>query len=375
MGLQPVHWLKVGFDLGTIVVLFSFFQSLKIFAKPFKSSFYCNDYSIDMPFKSSTVTNLMLIMLCVLMPFVFLIGTEIVRTVYLRKQYYTHAVNRTRFIYKIKVFNNQIINVSEQLGNLYINCGSYFFGLAVTAIITDFVKVVVGRLRPNFLDVCKPDLNPYTDLCHAQNRTFLVPDVDFRCTSGDKPSIEDSRMSFPSGHSSISFYSMLFLIFFINQTWKFTKFGLMPRLVQFMLFSLAIFIALSRISDNKHHPTDVLAGSILGTVISIFTFCYLTDLLKKNNYTVKCYTSKPPSPSNDDDELDMEATSSSTNGSFADLDLSSERNADVEKNNHLLTDINNNNHNISTVQIVKELTINNENDKNKRNFSTKSFVK
>jgi hypothetical protein len=117
--------------------------------------------------------------------------------------------------------------------------------------------------------------------------------------SRDLPSIDESRLSFPSGHSSIAFYSMLFLIMFIQHTWKCHRMGLMPRLVQLCLFSLAIFIALSRIVDNKHHPTDVIAGAALGTLGAVLTFRYLTDLLKKNNYrVVNClppFSSQPAS--------------------------------------------------------------------------------
>lgn len=127
-------------------------------------------------------------------------------------------------------------------------------------------------------------------MCAKQNLTYLVPDKDFKCMSRDLPSIEESRLSFPSGHSSLSFYSMLFLILFIQQTWKCTRFGLMPRLIQFCLFSLAVFISLSRLIDNKHHPSDVIAGALLGTLVSVLTFRYLTDLLKRNNYkVVECF--------------------------------------------------------------------------------------
>jgi phosphatidate phosphatase len=296
---HPVHWLKISFDFFTILLLFSVFQLLKIFATPYKSGFYCNDYSVNLPFKSSTVTNLTLILTCVIMPFVFLFLTELTRSLYSRKRVVV------KYIYKIRLFKNQILNVSEHLGNLYINCGSLFFGLAATVIITDLTKMIVGRLRPNFLDVCKPSLSPFKDLCSLPNRTYLVPGVDFECTSPDTPSIDESRLSFPSGHASISFYSMVFLILFINQTWKFTRLGLLPRLVQFFLFAFALFVALSRISDNKHHPTDVLAGALLGSFVSLLTFCYLTDLLKKrSNYN--CYSSPESGPRGNDFEDDQE---------------------------------------------------------------------
>lgn len=158
--LNPVHWLKLGLDLTSCLVLFIIFQSLKIFAKPFKSSFYCNDYSIAMPFKHSTVTNGNLILIAGVFPFFLIAGTELIRSLYASK-YPTSSRSTTRFVYKIRCLDRRVLDVSEQLGNLYINCGAFFFGLASVAIITDFVKVLVGRLRPNFLDVCQPNLDPY----------------------------------------------------------------------------------------------------------------------------------------------------------------------------------------------------------------------
>ena len=34
--------------------------------------------------------------------------------------------------------------------------------------------------------------------------------------------------------------------------------------------SYAWYCALTRVSDYKHHPTDVLAGGLLGTVMAVF---------------------------------------------------------------------------------------------------------
>lgn len=36
-----------------------------------------------------------------------------------------------------------------------------------------------------------------------------------------------------------------------------------------LLFAAASFVALSRISDNKHHNTDVAAGSLIGVLIGV----------------------------------------------------------------------------------------------------------
>ena len=157
--------------------------------------------------------------------------------------------------------------------------------------LTEFIKVIVGRLRPNFLDVCQPD-RLISELCFSNNysnKTNLVPEVDFRCLNHDISEIEESRKSFPSGHASISFYSMLFLILFLHNSWKSKRsfLGLLPRFVQFILFFLALYATITRSVDNKHHVGDIIAGICLGTITSCLIFFFLTDSYKQNDVLTK----------------------------------------------------------------------------------------
>lgn len=103
---------------------------------------------------------------------------------------------------------------------------------------------------------------------------------------------EDTRKSFPSGHASTSFCGLTLLTLFLH-----TRFGL-PSLVHrqqrrtdpngtgsilptttiyrfISIFSLApmalaVFIAVSRIVDNKHWPADVVGGAVLGASVANF---------------------------------------------------------------------------------------------------------
>ena len=52
---------------------------------------------------------------------------------------------------------------------------------------------------------------------------------------------------------------------------RFAQTYLLKHLIQFILISMAWYTCLSRVMDFKHHPTDVLAGAILGTVIALLT--------------------------------------------------------------------------------------------------------
>ena len=273
--MEPVNIIKILFDLCSVVLLFAVAQGIKFIAKPFKSGFYCDDYSVNHPFKSSTVSNVNLVLIAVIFPLTLLTVTEFARLAYARLD----SGSSKRSVYKVR-FGQSVRDVPEHLGNIYINCGCFMFGLVATSILTDLGKVVIGRLRPNFLSVCSPDKNPYLDVCQPGKKYFVQPELDFACTSGDASGIEDARMSFPSGHASISFYGMVFLILFIKYSWNCRTLGLIPRLVQVAFLVTAAFVALSRVVDNKHHPSDVLAGTILGILVACISFYHLTDYFR-----------------------------------------------------------------------------------------------
>ena len=65
----------------------------------------------------------------------------------------------------------------------------YFIGLLSTLILTDTSKVVVGRLRPNFIDVCKPDFSKFNCTDVFDNPVYVT---DYTCT-GDPELIPDTR--------------------------------------------------------------------------------------------------------------------------------------------------------------------------------------
>lgn len=120
-------------------------------------------------------------------------------------------------------------------------CGIFMLISMIIGVIigNGIIKNLVQRSRPCWIDTSIP---------------LLIPNP--------------SDYSFPSGHTLASFEAAV-MIFLFNKKW-----GIASLL-------LALVIAFSRLYLFVHFPTDVLAGAILGTIISLGVFYGAKKILEK----------------------------------------------------------------------------------------------
>ncbi|CAG2170334.1 unnamed protein product, partial [Oppiella nova] len=234
---------------------------LYLFVKPFKRGFFCDDTSIRYPYKDNTITDYSLALL-VLVPIIATIGG--VETYRYKKSRYT-----TR-LYK---------SISQELYDKFV---PFLFGILASLLCTFVAKVSVGRLRPYFHSICKPNI-----VCDATNAYKYIE--DFECTGfKDSPSgaVDEINMSFMSGHSSLMAFSMVYLTIYLQKRMPITQTSdsLIRAMIQGLAVNLAFFVGYTRISDYWHHWSDVMIGLIQGTVAAILTVLYLSDLCVGNPF-------------------------------------------------------------------------------------------
>jgi len=129
---------------------------------------------------------------------------------------------------------------------------SVSLGLLLNGVVTDCIKLAVGRPRPDFMARCHPDGGGRLPPCTGSARDVM-----------------QGRKSFPSGHASFSCCLAVFVTLYLaGKLGTFTERGRRQsyKLLVLLPLLVAVLIAASRTCDYHHHWQDVLAGGALGAV-------------------------------------------------------------------------------------------------------------
>lgn len=325
---------------NTIVLLILFFVSVVLNGSLIRTNrrgFFCDDESIRYPILSDTVPFKLLIVICLIIPLVILRfcdrklqqkfipsidysarirklsdvsavdGLTIEQNTQLLKSDYdclfiknrsptipestligpqsdTTTINQqTHDMVSVTAFSRRpgLINFKlchsddasqKSFGGVY---RSFMFGIILTLWFTGMGKIFIGRLRPHFHEKCKPDID-----CSLGTNKFVYIE-NFNCTRipNDGYDYFYITTSWPSGHASLIFFSMIYMIFYINSialiifSGKNDKLNIPTQLfinmAYLFMFALASYISYTRIIDYHHHSTDVASGAFIGSAIAI----------------------------------------------------------------------------------------------------------
>ena len=150
------------------------------------------------------------------------------------------------------------------------------WALLLGTLIQVVLKLVVGGLRPTFLETCQPDPRLPRNATGLDGTGFLrtMYSTDI-CRQPDKRALRDAVTSFPSGHATVAAAGFGFLFLWANaklkvwadrrpDLWK-VVFALAPLLG-------ALVVCGSLTVNNAHHVGDILAGCVIGAVSALSAY-------------------------------------------------------------------------------------------------------
>ncbi|XP_046337055.2 phospholipid phosphatase 1-like isoform X1 [Haliotis rufescens] len=205
--------------------------------------FFCADTSLQYPYRESTMTASIMYPVSCIFPFLGVI---------------------------INIYCGWKTN-SLSVKSVYRQVLVFAFGFGLAHLLVDVGKFYGGRLRPHFFDVCSPDWSQID--CSVGYIT------NYTCLGSNKTRLRKMRLSFPSAHGSCICYGVVFFIVYIQSRNLKKHLGVMPAtLLQAAAVCLAFYTCITRITDNKHHATDVIAGACGGSAIGYWMAALLQKL-------------------------------------------------------------------------------------------------
>lgn len=238
--------------------------------EPARRGFFCDDESIRYPFRDNTVTPVMLGLLSGALPVLIFIVVEYV--CYMR----AGELGTT-----VELLGWHISAWLIELGRQFTYFG---FGMLLTFDATEVGKYTIGRLRPHFMAVCQPQLNDGSLCTDPENLHRYVENYECTAVGYTIADVRQTRLSFPSGHSSIAFYALVYVALYLQRKLSWNSSKLARHLLQFMLIMAAWYTALSRVMDSWHHWSDVLVGSLIGVVGALITAICIAKFFKTTQY-------------------------------------------------------------------------------------------
>ncbi|XP_017122873.1 putative phosphatidate phosphatase [Drosophila elegans] len=238
----PVHLLVDVLLLGLLLVLVENFA--RFWGPPTKRGFFCDDQSLMYPYHENTVSPTMLHWLGLYLPLILLFVLESLSC-------YQGGVDQWAKLWPVQ------------------NTVRWFlYGYVFNDLLKGIAKHTIGRLRPHFFAVCRPHFPDGTNCSDLVHRGALEYHADYTCrpdlSLASEDMIRDVNVSFPSGHSAMAFYGLVFVALHLRRRrWPLAG-SLLGPILQLACVAVAWFVALSRVMDFKHHWSDVAAGSLLG---------------------------------------------------------------------------------------------------------------
>jgi diacylglycerol diphosphate phosphatase/phosphatidate phosphatase len=131
-------------------------------------------------------------------------------------------------------------------------------GGSVQFIFVEIGKALAVRYRPDFLSRC----------------TSLGANGE--CQNADAHILREGHKSFPSGHASAAFFGMAILSLYLAGKLRILhgRRSFSKLIVCVSPLLVAYWVAISRTLDNRHHFSDIIAGSAIGIACSCVYFLH-----------------------------------------------------------------------------------------------------
>ncbi|GAA57119.1 putative phosphatidate phosphatase [Clonorchis sinensis] len=141
----------------------------------------------------------------------------------------------------------------------------YMIAAGIASSMTELLKRLILLPRPHFLDICQPKIT-------VGNCTGYA--TEYECQGTNTNALNDMFLSFPSGHASFILVATTYTWLYLQERLHLKCSPMVRPTIQTIYACVGFYILCTRITDNKHHLSDVIAGSLIGAFCAITIFNY-----------------------------------------------------------------------------------------------------
>lgn len=201
--------------------------------QPHRRGFWTADKSIQYPFRPLTVSLTSILCISVVGPFLMITFVE-------------------KFLHQRSPWNH---------------IRKYAYTILSSILVNLYVKFTVGRLRPHFIDVCRPP----SDLMKKDH--FVI---DYPCDPTVNPRYEsNARQSFYSGHAAFAICAAVYLILYSQE--RLSR-SIKSSCLQLIILMIGVYPGITQVNNYWHHWSDVLFGYFAGALFAYLGYFYVWRL-------------------------------------------------------------------------------------------------
>ncbi|KAI2617353.1 acid phosphatase/Vanadium-dependent haloperoxidase [Hypoxylon sp. NC1633] len=147
----------------------------------------------------------------------------------------------------------------------------FIYALETSAAFQVMIKWLIGGLRPNFYEVCAPDMKR-ASIGIGYRQYMFTPEI---CTTSQARPLWNAMQSFPSGHSTTISAAAVYLYLYLNAKLKiFANYhaSMWKLILLYCPILGAVLVCGSLHIDRSHNLHDIIAGVIIGTIFAFSAY-------------------------------------------------------------------------------------------------------
>lgn len=160
--------------------------------------------------------------------------------------------------------------------------GVFVFGAFTLMVFVDVTKLMTGRLRPNFLELCKINQTA----CRMNGNLG----DDSLCLEKDEMVIKHARSSFPSMDAALSSYAAMFISTYVHGALRSRSVRVLRPFLTVLFCMLSLLCGLVKLGIGSSHWTDIAAGFASGSFIAVYLGRYVLRGFNEHEKTERVFS-------------------------------------------------------------------------------------